>query len=191
MLLKDYHGTAFLFNYYLGWHDDEVRKKAKYLKLFDTHTDYETYINGQDAVKPNVSYCEDDNGVHYNPYIHDYSNDYFTTEALESGTISFIIGSGVTTTELTSMSYSTDNGETWNTTNNTDDKSSDLTIAVNVNSGDKVLWKGVANNMYKSYNAYMNVMGNIMSLLYGDNYAWKAACVWPPRANLCWPFVSK
>ena len=42
---------------------------AKYLKLFKTHTQYETYINGQDAVKPNVSYCEDDNGVHYNPFV--------------------------------------------------------------------------------------------------------------------------
>ena len=40
----------------------------KYLKLFDTHADYNTYITGQDKVLPNVSYCENENEVHYNPY---------------------------------------------------------------------------------------------------------------------------
>ena len=43
-------------------------KGTKYLKLFDTHTEYQTYINGQDKVLPNVSYCEDNNDVHYNPW---------------------------------------------------------------------------------------------------------------------------
>lgn len=36
-----------------------------YLKKFETHTDYETYINGSDKVLPNVSYCEGENEVHY------------------------------------------------------------------------------------------------------------------------------
>lgn len=37
-----------------------------YLKLFEQHSQYETYINGQDAVLPNVSYCIDNDEVHYN-----------------------------------------------------------------------------------------------------------------------------
>ena len=41
---------------------------GKYLKLFDTHSDYNTYINSQDKVLPNVSYCENENELHYNPY---------------------------------------------------------------------------------------------------------------------------
>ena len=41
---------------------------GKYLKLFDTHSDYNTYITGQDKVLPNVSYCDNENEVHYNPY---------------------------------------------------------------------------------------------------------------------------
>ena len=41
---------------------------GKYIKLFDTHAEYQTYINGQDKVLPNVSYCEDNNDVHYNPW---------------------------------------------------------------------------------------------------------------------------
>ena len=41
---------------------------SKYIKLFETHSEYNTYINGQDAILPNVSYCEDNNDVHYNPW---------------------------------------------------------------------------------------------------------------------------
>ena len=40
-----------------------------YLKLFETHSEYETYIGGQDVLLPNVSYCEDNNEVHYNPIV--------------------------------------------------------------------------------------------------------------------------
>jgi hypothetical protein len=42
---------------------------SKYLKKFKTHTEYQTYITGQSRVLPNVSYCEDNNDVHYNPRI--------------------------------------------------------------------------------------------------------------------------
>lgn len=39
----------------------------KYLKKFTNHSNYETYINGQDKILPNVSYCKNQNEVHYNP----------------------------------------------------------------------------------------------------------------------------
>ena len=39
---------------------------AKYLKLFETHAEYEQYVSG-DFEKPNVSHCEDQDDVHYNP----------------------------------------------------------------------------------------------------------------------------
>ena len=38
----------------------------KYIKKFESHTDYQTYINSGNAVLPNVSYCEQQNEVHYN-----------------------------------------------------------------------------------------------------------------------------
>ena len=41
---------------------------GKYIKLFETHADYNTYITGSDKVLPNVSYCENENEVHYNPW---------------------------------------------------------------------------------------------------------------------------
>ena len=39
----------------------------KYLKKFDTHSDYQTYISGSSKILPNVSYCKTQNEVHYNP----------------------------------------------------------------------------------------------------------------------------
>lgn len=35
---------------------------GKYLTLFDTHSSYEEYIDGPDAILPNVSYCKDEGG---------------------------------------------------------------------------------------------------------------------------------
>ena len=132
---------------------------AKYLKLFKTHTQYETYINGQDAVKPNVSYCKDVMDVHYNPYVHDYSQDYFTTVSLENGAITF------TPKNNNVISYSTDNGDTWTEGN-----------SVTVESGDEVLWKGTMTPLqYEGIGNFsstcnFDVQGNIMSLLFGDDF---------------------
>lgn len=39
---------------------------GKYLKLFKTHAEYELFIQ-TDFDKPNVSYCEDNKDVHFNP----------------------------------------------------------------------------------------------------------------------------
>ena len=153
-----------------------------YIKLFETHADYAAYINGSGKVLPNVSYCEDNNEVHYNPWT--YAEAYFTTVAREDGTISFNIWKSMGTDMITSISYSTDNGETWTTTANQDNKEEHLTIDVNVNTGDKVLWKGIATqtgyNDEDDYGDYVgsffssdcefDAKGNVMSLLYGDNF---------------------
>ena len=53
----------------------------KYLKLFDTHSNYETYIGGQNKLLPNVSYCEDNNEVHYNPFVPSIPNNVIIYEA--------------------------------------------------------------------------------------------------------------
>jgi hypothetical protein len=39
---------------------------GKYIKKFDTHSDYEDFIETADFIKPNVSYCVDNVEVHYN-----------------------------------------------------------------------------------------------------------------------------
>ena len=41
---------------------------GKYLKEFATHAEYQAYINGGEAILPNVSICDDQpTHVHYNP----------------------------------------------------------------------------------------------------------------------------
>lgn len=156
---------------------------GKYIKKFDTHSDYEDFIETEDFIKPNISYCEDNVEVHYNPMPHDYSKDYLTTVALEDGTISFDIWKLMGTDMITSISYSTDDGETWTTTANQNNKQENLSIDVDVEEGDKVMWKGIATQTgyyYEDYDDYIgsffssdcefDVKGNVMSLLYGDDF---------------------
>ena len=81
-----------------------------------------------------MSYCEDNNDVHYNPWT--WAETYFTTIARENGTISFNILKYMGTDMITSFSYSADNGNTWTTTANQDNKSENLVIDVTVNEGD-------------------------------------------------------
>ena len=154
----------------------------KFIKKFDTHPEYQTYIDGSDNILPNVSYCKNNKEVHFNPWT--WAEAYMTTVALEDGTISFNIWKSMGTDMITSISYSTDDGETWTTTANQDNKSENLTIDVNVNTGDTILWKGIAAQTgYNDSDDYgdivgsffsstceFDVKGNIMSLLYGDNF---------------------
>lgn len=128
----------------------------KYLKKFSKHSDYNTYINSQDRILPNVSYCENENEVHYNPWT--WAEEYLTFKALENGTFTF------TPQNNNVISYSTDNGNTWIEGN-----------SVNVSEGDKVLWKGElipnTNGIGKfSSTGNFEAKGNIMSLLYDDNF---------------------
>ncbi len=100
---------------------------------------------------------------------HDYSQDFFTLVALSDGTFKFS-GENENT-----IQYSTDNGETWS-------ESAQL-VEINVNSGDKVLWKGeiisqldependdITIGTFYGSTATYNAQGNIMSLAFGDNF---------------------
>lgn len=106
-----------------------------------------------------------------------YDSQYLTFKAQESGTFTLTIHANVTTSNVTSVSYSVDNGTTWVTTQNS---SSQVVITTpTIASGGTVLWKGIANN-YGISNSYRSVFsstcnfeayGNTMSLLYGDNFS--------------------
>ena len=108
--------------------------------------------------------------------------DYLRTVAKGDGTISLTIGSAVTTSDMTSIAYSTD-GNSWTTLNNVDNTT--ITASVNVSSGDTVYWKGVGtrtaiaapslgggrnNATIFSSTCDFDVEGNAMSLLYDDNF---------------------
>ena len=101
-------------------------------------------------------------GGSYNPPVHDYSKDYLTFEALEDTTFKFT---------RNALEYSVDDGSTW----------VELPASTNtptVASGDKIMFKQVNPTIGSSYygigsfssTGKFNVSGNIMSLLYGDDF---------------------
>ena len=61
-----------------------------YIKLFDNHTQYETFIGGggdTPFVRPNVSHCITENHVHYNPILDPYNGHAYVDLGLTSGTL--------------------------------------------------------------------------------------------------------
>ena len=102
-----------------------------------------------------------------------YQGQYFTTRSLSNNNrITANIGSGITS--ATSLSVSTDSGQTWQTA--TVD-GTNKQLYVTLQSGQTAIWKGTAVSWYgdnylrfSSYDNY-EVEGNIMSLVYNDSYA--------------------
>ena len=58
-----------------------------YLKKFENHTQYETYINDSGAILPNVSICTIEGDVHYNPFVDPYNGHQYVDLGLPSGTL--------------------------------------------------------------------------------------------------------
>lgn len=114
---------------------------------------------------------------------HDYSNDYLTIVSLVDNNKIYWHQDGSTSSRWKkTISVSTDNGQTWiNYTSAY--KSGTYTTLATLNTGDKLLIKG--NNTYYSdtygpYNCFKstglyNAEGNVMSLIYGDNFIGQTA----------------
>ena len=109
-----------------------------------------------------------------------YESQYLRTTALEDGTITFFVPDLLKTWYLFSdVYYSTDNGVTWNTSGVLDSEGNETTT-LNVTAGQSVLWKCTADRMGLNDGrhqgcqfggtASFNVDGNIMSMIYGDNF---------------------
>lgn len=152
---------------------------AKYLKLFNNHSGYTAFTQTEEFVKPNVSHCIQENEVHYNPIPHDYSKDYLTFTALGNGEFSVNIGINVPTSKMQSISFKINDGE-WATYQNVDNSAVTETVSSNIKRGDKIYVKGSASALangaggsnYTTFESTFDITveGNIMSLLYGDNF---------------------
>lgn len=134
---------------------------GKYIKLFNSHQAYEDFTESEDFILPNVSRCDSEKDVHYTPKPYDYSINYLTFEPLEDGTFSFTTNN---------IDYSLDEGKTWTT----------LVAGANtpiINSGNKILWKAdeltsTSSNGIGTFSStgQFEVYGNVMSLVYGDDF---------------------
>ncbi len=102
--------------------------------------------------------------VGYEPYVYDPSQDYFTMVVTTGG-------GNVTWTGTfnNTLSYSIDGGTTWS------EASKNITLTVN--DGNKILWKGTTTATTDGIgkfsgddNVRYSVEGNVMSLLFGDDF---------------------
>jgi hypothetical protein len=104
-----------------------------------------------------------------------YAERYLTLDILTNGNIKWISYGGIPSKTI---SYSKNNGSTW-----TEITASSTGTSIDVSAGDKVLFKGLNTSYAASKDAYtafggtstFNVYGNIMSLVYGDNFIGETA----------------
>ena len=151
---------------------------GKYIKYYDTHSEYGEEKDLLDL--PNVSWCEQEEDVHYTDEDF-YRKQYLTFDIVENGTL-------IWSTEGTgnylscNISYSLNEGNTWT------EISPSNNAFLNVTQGQKILFKGnnstYCNSVYGNYNysgyeytshyfggtALFNAYGNIMSLINGDSF---------------------
>ena len=133
-------------------------KKDKYLKIFLKLSEYDSYLNDDNFIMPNVSYCNDNKKTYYSPYYSPFNEQYLTLESLEDDNqISF----------TNNLTYSI-NCSTWKTLLSNEkltfNKRDVVRFKSNLTSNSAI---GIGTfNVSKKYNVY----GNIMSLLYGDEF---------------------
>lgn len=127
----------------------------KYIKRFNTLPEQTAYLAEAD-IDTYVGYVNENETVYYDDALPNYAEQYLTFDIISAGTINW---------SAAEIYYSLDNGETWAATDGT---------PISVSAGDKVLWKGsypeYDNNFFSGSTATFNIEGNIMSLLYGDNF---------------------
>lgn len=134
---------------------------------FDLSTISNCYIGGTQA-----SAIYKGNNLVWPTGPHDYSQDYFTIEALENSCQ--VRWKASSANLIKSISYSTDLS-TWTTVNSS--TSSNGTLMATLNTGDKLYLKGTekryASSAYHTRlwtNKKFNVYGNLNSLINGDNF---------------------
>ena len=145
----------------------------KYIHLFKTNSEFTTAYNGPDYIEPWLSLTEETMTIGSNkPKLTDFSAEPLTFNILSAGTINWKARS---TSITKTIDYKLNDGEWTSITSNTGSSAPTITV----NSGDKLQFRG-NNEQYctgvSSYNSFgdstalFEVEGNIMSLIYGDDF---------------------
>ena len=127
----------------------------RYINSFATENDIQIALQNGELLKPYVAYIEDEKRIDWNSKtkIVDYTTEYLTFNITSNGNIN--VPTGIT--------YSI-NGAEWENTGTT----------ITVNSGETIRFKGnnstYNKNTFSSSTAGFEVEGNIMSLIYGDDF---------------------
>ena len=150
----------------------------RHLTQFETVEEYEAFVQSEAFERPNVSKIKETGRLAYAksspgpvPPVHDYSQDYLTFRITDSGNIGWFNDGGYNPVVI---EYSKNEGS-WTPITATSEGS-----LISVETGDVVRFKG-NNETYDGANLFNNwdgelttaqfeVEGNIMSLIYGDNF---------------------
>lgn len=106
--------------------------------------------------------------------VHDYSKDYLTIEVPEEYYSGDLIIRGT-------PQYSVNGGE-WTMAENQ--------TTIHLSPGDKVRFKGInqGNNLFSSFIFYLKAYGNIMSLIYGDDFIGQTSLLVPNAFEYCFSY---
>lgn len=123
----------------------------------------------------------------FTPPQRDYSLEYFTIESLEDGNVVSIRNKNCNT--LPTFYYSTDGGSTWSSITAV---KSQTKAVVTIDSGETVLFKCTQAGLSTGWDYYNGfqcskdyiVYGNVMSLIYGDNFASNSEFASNTKGNL-------
>lgn len=137
---------------------------TRYIKKYTDETAIHTAVDNQELLNPYVAYDESASTIDWNSYIYrDYSKEYLT---IEFGTATSL---AISPQGNFNLSYSLNYGNTW-----TDITTMSYTKIINGTGyeGQIILMKGINNSFNGKIvcDGTFNVYGNIMSLLYGDNF---------------------
>ena len=144
----------------------------RYINSFASENDIQIALENGQLLKPYVAYIEDVDRIDWNSKeIVDYTTEYLTFNILSAGTINWKANS---TSIAKTIDYKLNDNEWASVTSNTGSSAPTITV----NSGDKLQFRGnnkqYANSFnYNSFNgstALFEAEGNIMSLIYGDNF---------------------
>ena len=145
-----------------------------YIHLYETNDEFTKAYNGPDYKEPWLSLTEENMKVNYNkPKLIDFSAEPLTFNIVSDGTINWTASDSSLTKTI---EYKLNDSNNWTSiTSNTDSSAPTITV----NSGDKIQFRG--NNEqygidYDNYNSFsgstalFKAKGNIMSLIYGDDF---------------------
>lgn len=140
--------------------------RKRYIKEFSTVSDYNTFKASASYYSPNVSYIRNTDVILYNPTII-----YQQIPLLKNvkNYLSFVAQANGTFQFSSAVDYSIDNGITWSTL-------ASNTASPTVAAGSKIMWKATLTPTSSGIGTFSStanfiVQGNVMSLLYGDNFS--------------------
>ena len=144
-----------------------------YIHLYKTNSDFTASYNGPDYKEPWLSLTEENMEVNYNkPKLIDFSKEPLTFNILSAGTINWTASD---TSVTRTIDYKLNDNEWASITSNTGSSAPTITV----NPGDKLQFRGNNTQYYDSssdgYNSFggsalFELEGNIMSLIYGDEF---------------------